>query len=482
MATLQLKGLRPGLDRKNEEQISHGLNLVLRLKRASNMPVLLAKIRQAQRKISAGLGELNFVHYARFLPTHDHTALQVITEFDGPLAPYVLDFAIEIGDVFDLLLRYTKGTERLVPIAQHPGEFLAFVEKHNTVTVLRGLHFPDWPLYAAYPEQTVLDIAGPRNDLPIPKADRWATAVAREDVQGNILMGYRAERVKHFVLRVLEAPKARTWLAGKATPDARPTAGVPQVMSFKPWVPGTKPNLMLNIGLTYAGMEALGIREMWRAAFPEAFKQGPLKRANDNFDVGSNAPDHWWLGGPEQECDIHVVVSLYHAPGARTQFDKAVQSLSDSLPSAGLQLLAEHDAVSNGERSWFGYVDGISNPRIATACPVPDEHQDLQPAATAGEFVLGADYRNVYGGDSLGALPAALATNGSFCAVRVLAQDTNAFFSTLDTEAARLSKETGLQVTPDLLAAKLMGRRYEGAPLSLYPDVQQPTNPSDNGR
>ncbi|MDQ2734574.1 MAG: cytochrome P450 [Pseudomonadota bacterium] len=408
--------------------------------------------------------------------------MQVITEFDGPLGPYVLDFAIEIGDVFDLLLRHTRGTQRLVPIAQHPGEFLAFVEKHNTVTVPPGLHFPDWPLYAAYPEQTLLDIAGPRSDLPIAKADRWATAVAREDVQGNILMGYRAERVKHFVLRVLDAAKARTWLAGKATPDDRPTAGVPQVMSFKPWLPGTKPNLMLNIGLTYAGMEALGIRETWRATFPEAFKQGALKRANDNFDFDSNAPDHWWLGGPGQERDIHVMVSLYHAQGAGLEFDKAVRALSDSLPDAGLQLLAEHDAVYHGGRNWFGYVDGISNPRIATACPVPDEHRDLQPAATAGEFVLGAVYRNVYGGNSLGALPAALATNGSFCAVRVLAQDTKAFFSALEAEAARLSQETGLKVTPDWLAAKLMGRRYEGAPLSLYPDVEQPTNPGDNER
>lgn len=482
LATLQLEGLTPGLDRKNEEQISHGLNLVLRLKRASNMPVLLAKIRQAQRKISAGLGELNFVHYARFLPTHDNTALQVITEFDGPLAPYVLDFAIEIGEVFDLLLRYTQGTERLVPIAQHPGEFLAFVEKHNTVTVVPGLHFPDWPLYAAYPEQTVLDIAGPRTDLPVPKADRWATEVAREDVQGNILMGYRAERVKHFVLRVLDASKARTWLAGKASPPDQRAADVPHVMSFKPWIPGAKPSLMLNIGLTYAGMQALGIREMWRTAFPEAFKQGPLKRANDNFDVGSNAPDHWWLGGPGQERDIHVVVSMYQAPGAGTEFERAFQALSDSLPGAGLQLLAEHEAVSNGGRSWFGYVDGISNPRIATACPVRDVHQDLQPAATAGEFVLGAGYRNVYGGDSLGALPAALATNGSFCAVRVLAQDTEAFFSTVEAEAARLSKETGLKLTPDWLAAKLMGRRYDGAPLSLYPDNQQPTNRCDSER
>lgn len=478
LKTLQLKSLAPSLSRKDGGQISHGLNLVLELKSSADMPVLLAKIRQKQRKINAGLGELNFVHFARFLPTHDNTALQVITEFDGPLAPYVLDFVIEIGDIFDMLLSYTKGTVAIVPVAEHAAEFLAFVEKHNTVTVplplLPDLQVPDWPLYAAYPEQTVLDITGPRSDLPIPKADRWATAVAREDVQGNILEGYHAERVKHFVLRVIDAPKARAWLAGKATPGGLVLGGGLQVSSSTLWAGGVKPKLMLNIGLTYTGMEALGIRKSWREPFPDAFKQGAVQRAKDNFDVGSNAPSGWWLGGPSQERDIHVMVSLYHKAGAEPDFDAAVLSLKASMSGAGLQLLAEHDAVDRDGKSWFGYADGIANPRIATACPVLKKRRDkdLQPAATAGEFVLGADYKNIYGGDSLGALPAALATNGSFCAIRVLAQDTTSFDDTLKAEAARL------KVCFIWLAAKLMGRWFEGAPLSLHPDTQS-TDPDE---
>jgi cytochrome P450/deferrochelatase/peroxidase EfeB len=453
---LQLKGLGTSLPRR-DGQISHGLNLVLKLKDPLRMPLLLARIEQEKRKIDAGLGELNFVHFARFLPTHDNTALQVITEFDGPLAPYVLDFAIEIGGVFNTLLSYTQGTEHIVPIARHAAEFLAFVEEHNTVVVPPGtpeLRFPDWPVYSAYPEQTVLDIIGPRDDLPIPKADRWATPVAREDVQANILRGYRAERVEHLVLRVLDAPKARAWLADKATPDY--SNG------------GVKPELVLNIGLTYIGMEALGIREPWRTPFPEAFRQGARKRAADNFDTGHNAPDHWWLGGPGQEADIHVIVSVYHELGAEAGF-AIKKALTDSLPAGGLELVAEHDAVRRDGVSWLGYADGIANPRIAVACPVPEEDPlDLQPASTAGEFVLGRDYKNIYGGPSLGALPEALATNGSFCAIRVLQQDTKAFDDTVKSEAARLN------VPPDWLAAKLMGRWYKGAPLSLHPDTEPP--------
>ncbi len=482
LTTLEIKILGGNLNRRDDGQISHGLNLVLKLKDVADMGQVLLLIAQKQRKIHAGLGELNFVHFARFLPTHDNTALQVITEFDGPLAPYVLDFIIEIGDVFDLLLGFTQGTASIVPIADHPAEFLAFVKTNNTVTVPSSdpvsdpVLVEDWPVYAAYPEQTTLDILGARDDLPIPKADRWATPVDRADIQGNVLRGYRAEHVAHFVLGVVDAASARTWLANRATANAHGPAGSPKITPATTWE--HKPDLMLNIGLTHGGMLALGIQAPWLAPFPEAFRQGPVYRAENNFDVDDNAPGNWWLGGPSQEQSIHVVVSLYHKAGAAAVFKTAAATLEASLPGAGFRLLARHDADYNNGKSWFGYFDGIANPRIAVASPVPGvkEHkEDLQPAATAGEFVLGANYKNIYGGPSLGNLPAALATNGTFCAVRVLAQDPVRFDGFLQNEAARLN------VSPDWLAAKLMGRWYKGAPVSLFPELQPP-EPAENGR
>lgn len=477
LSKLELAKLGPNLNRVVDGQVSHGLNLVLQLKNPAEMPLVLAKIRQAQRKIDSGLGELNFVHFARFLPTYDNTAIQVITEFDGPLAPYVLDFVIEIGDIFDMLLEATIGTGLIVPVAKHPAEFLAFVAKHNTVTVPGLGGVPDWPLYAAYPDVTLVDVVGPRNDLPIPKSDRWTTLVDRDDVQGNILKGFNAERVRHFVLTVLDAAKARAWLAGRATSATGSAVSVPKVTSFQHWVAGAKPKLMLNIGWTFAGMISLGIRNTWCDPFPKPFKQGALQRAKDNFDVDNNDPANWWLGGPHAAPSTHVMVSLYQAPGCKPEFDLAAAALAASLPSGGLQLLAEHDATSRDGRSWFGYIDSIANPRVAVPCPATGQRdEDLQPAATPGEFILGAKHKNIYGGySSLGNLPEALATNGSFCAVRVLAQDTTLFTQTLSTEAHRLG------VAPKWLAAKLMGRWFEGAPLSLN-SASPTTNPAENRR
>ena len=472
--TLQLDALAKDLARRDAGQISHGLNLVLKLKSPADMPAMLIAIRAMQRKIDAGLAELNFVHYARFLPSPDFSAMQVITEFDGALAPYVLDFAIEIGDVFDMLLGFTQGTEHIVPVADHADAFLAFVEAHNTITIASVGEVKDWPLYASYPEKSVVEIMGARTDLPMPKADRWPTPIAREDIQGNILHGYRAARVRHFMLQVVDPPKARIWLANKATPDES-LGGFPNVTSYRLWSVGAEPDLMLNVGLTYPGMIALGIRDSWLAAFPTAFKEGPVRRAADNFDIAGNSPDHWWLGGPGQEKDIHVLLSLYEKAEVHANFDIATQALVAALTGAGLKLLAKQEATARGGRSWFGYADGIANPRIATACPESGDRLDLQPSATPGEFLLGSYYRNIYGGNSLGQLPAALATNGSFCAVRVLAQDTTAFTNTLKAEASRLGKDA------EWLAAKLVGRWYDGAALSLNPDAPS-SNPSDNKR
>lgn len=450
-------------------QISHGLNLALKLRTEVSMRDVLVQIAQAQSRIDAGLDELSFVHFARFLPTHDNTALQVVTEFDGPLAPYVLDFAIEIGDVFDMLLRNTQGTSHLVPIAEHPAEFLAFVAENNTVSVPNLPPMPELNLYSAYRNTTVLEIVGPRSELPAPKADREVSRVQDWDIQGNVLRGYRAERATHFLLKVVDPAAARSWLAGRTAA----TAALPAITSGTPWPANAYPALMLNVGITGAGMSML-IDSKWLERFPQAFREGAFERARDNFDTGSNAPDRWWLGGAGPAQDIHAMVSLYQRTKADVgAFVTAARALRDSLLLGGLELLIEQDVEHLDGRGPLGYADGIAEPRIASIHD--SERTDLQPASTAGEFLLGAEYKNIYGGSSLGQLPVALASNGTFCAVRILAQDATVFRDALRCEATRLG------VQSDWLAAKVMGRWMDGAPVVLHPE-RPPKDVAENRR
>ncbi len=445
---------------KGNGQVSQGLNLVLRLENPLRMPQLLLEIAKRQREVDQALDELKFVHFARFLPTHRGDALQVITTFDGELEPYAMDFAIAIGDVFSAILSFVADRPPL-PVRDHPEEFWAFIKRNNRVRVI-NLPLPEesyYPVYSAYPAKTVLDIVGPTRRLPMPATDRPPADIDLADVQGNLLENFRAGFARHFIFAVVDAALARPWLAALARGRQ---GGVPKITTAADRY--EKPRTMLNIGFTYAGLEALGVRMRLLASFPEAFRQGPAdaKRATANGDTGPAAPEHWIFGKPEGA--EHLMLSLYVRKEDHEQLGRASAALRDALQQGkcGLSLLSLHDATALDKgREHFGFRDGISQPRLAGQ---PYPRNDMQPAASPGEFLLGADYKDIYGGPSIGKLSPKLATNGTFCAVRVLAQDVVAFNSMLEEGERRLG------VSQAQIAAKLVGRWFDGQPLATHPE------------
>jgi deferrochelatase/peroxidase EfeB len=480
------------------QRVSHGLNLVLKLKHPELMPQMLWDIVIARPVIQRALEGLSFIHFARFVPSWDGKALMVTTEFDGPLEPYVMDFAIALGEVFDRLLSYTVDAPPL-PVSKHPEAFWKFVQEWNRVPFFpwggkrpdsadpNSPFFPsnfDYPLYSSYPDLSAIDIAGPHKRLPPPALDRPAAEVDLSDVQGNILRPYAAATARYLFLRVTHAAKAREWLSQQAAPAAAGrTEPWPTITDASPWprqADGSvwKPALMLNVAFTFEGMQVL-LSNRLRALeqFPEAFRQGALARAKDNDDIGRSKPDDWLLGKAGQT--LHVMLTLqtfasesvggteWHA------FVAAYDALKAQATSHGLAVEAQHEAQAfvgtDGKPTgevYFGYHDGIAQPRIAGQCPVahdgtPSVRSDFQPAASPGEFLLGAGYADIYGGPSLGALSANLAQNGTFVALRLLEQDVDGF----DAMLASQSAATG--VTADELRARLMGRWANGDPLTL---------------
>jgi hypothetical protein len=136
------------LERPLGGQVQHGLNLFLPLKAPVQMPALLALIAKAKPEVFKQLALLDYVHFARFLPSPDGSVLWVITTFDGDLEPYIMDFVGVIGDVFTEILFFIKGAPPL-PVQRYPREFVAFVNAHN---------IPQADVWSAYPDLTVLDI------------------------------------------------------------------------------------------------------------------------------------------------------------------------------------------------------------------------------------------------------------------------------------------------------------------------------------
>jgi hypothetical protein len=135
-------------DSRLEPQVSNGLNLYLPLKSPAQMRALLALLASAQKEVDAALTSLHYVHFARFLPSPDGSALWVITEYDGALESYVMDFVAVLGDVFTNILQFVRGAPRL-PVQKHAREFTEYV-------VAQNIQLPrPW---SAYPDLTVIDI------------------------------------------------------------------------------------------------------------------------------------------------------------------------------------------------------------------------------------------------------------------------------------------------------------------------------------
>ena len=447
---------------RTAEQVSFGLNLSLRLRNPLRMPQLLYQISRQLPEVNEALRELHFVHFARFLPTRGGSSLQVITEFDGPFDHYVLDFAISIDEVFDLILSYVAKPPPL-PIRENPDEFLAFVRRNNRVRIC-GIPLPgrfNYPVFSAYPERSVIDIVGARTDLPAPVAEPPTCEVDRNDIQANILESYNGRSACHLIYQIAEPQGARRWLSELP------------VTSAAPWK--DKPEAIVNVGLTSAGLQALGLPAEELARLPLAFREGPgqADRARASGDVGEAAPERWVLGSPTGRT-VHVMVSV-HAMDPEA-LRRHVSGLSEAVPAGSVIEIRRFEATARGDRrEAFGYHDGLSQPRLALGpasrlhrpCSGPPDSSrmtDLQPAMPVGALLLGAGYLNEFEAPSLGRMPPELVTNATFCAVRILAQDVAAFEKLRDAGARRTGK------TPDQVAAGLMGRwPGDGTPLAIRP-------------
>jgi deferrochelatase/peroxidase EfeB len=299
------------------------------------------------------------------------------------------------------------------------------------------------------------------------------------DVQGIVLNGYGPTFVtaRHCFLEVGDPAGGRRFL-GELLDDARDDGLA--VTTGDRWPNGHKPRSCLNVGITWPGLEALGVAPEVLNAFPTAFREGPAVRAKPDprvekdvglGDVGDSDPENWIVGKPG-EPDVHLVVSIYAQDDDRRRdvsellsAARAADTLTECCPHRDAHTLPGH----GGTEVHFGYRDGIAQPRLADGRG--NLRDDMQPEMPAGDLLLGCDYVNSFGGNYAGSLPRALANNATYGAFRILKQEVRAFEELIEAWSA------AAQMPSEAIAAKLMGRWRTGAPLVLSPDVDNP-NPS----
>ena len=307
------------------------------------------------------------------------------------------------------------------------------------------------------------------------------------DVQGNILRGYRKAQVRHVVLEVLDARKARAWLAATTGSD-RTTA--PAITRAAHWG-DQPPHVCFNVGLTFAGLTALGVPDSTSRMFPEAFREGMAARAPKLGDWGSSAPEHWypWF---RNSAAVHAIATL-HANTAAL-LDEHERVLTSGPGAQAFKVLGRNDGARfDGEAVHFGYRDNISEPRFANIHS-PDKYDD-QPLAPLGTVLLG--YSTAFEQVTWNVPnPPVFGRNGAFNAFRVLEQDVAAFESFLDRAADQLlASPAASELLPpgsgqdavlrrssmrEVVAAKLCGRWRTGTPLALSPRDPAPSPPVSN--
>jgi hypothetical protein len=141
-------GTELAMDFGLEQQVQNALNLWLPLKNPSQMPALMALLQSKVTPVHEALSSLHYVHFARFLPSIDGSLLWVITEYDGGLESYIMDFVGVLGDEFTAILQFIAGAPPL-PVQRYAREFTQWIIDHNLGKI---------SAWAAYPEVTVIDI------------------------------------------------------------------------------------------------------------------------------------------------------------------------------------------------------------------------------------------------------------------------------------------------------------------------------------
>jgi Dyp-type peroxidase family len=296
-----------------------------------------------------------------------------------------------------------------------------------------------------------------------------------DDIQGNILRGYRHLHFVAYLFYEIDAGHVeglRELLAELTDrdPDRKPRL---TIMTAAPWRDKTQVTDALNIAFTRQGLDKLEWGDRFER-FPD-FSQGMYERAVDyaGEDPESRAR---WEKGLRDEADLLFALYCHTADHREEQ----LHTLRECAADAGLTRVAcllagrkegTDSASAFGAREHFGFRDGFSQPAIeGTPYGHPERRsrgegvleRPLTPGGRwrpvrVGEFILGhRDEDGAVPGDTDEQSPH---VDGTFMVWRKLSQDVNGFTEYVE----------GKGIHPAKLAAKLVGRWYDGTSLVKAP-------------
>lgn len=289
--------------------------------------------------------------------------------------------------------------------------------------------------------------------------------VDTSDLQGMVLgniAGYRL--VRHLIFSAPDAGSMRRFVQ-----EIRP------LILFGTNKPTAAHGWVANISFAAGAMAQLLPPDVY-AKLESTFRSPP--DAERIGDVGASAPSKWWEGrfrGEEVSCFVHV-----HAVGD-AQLEAATAEIVEEAKGAGLVEKFPRAAggrldgaflgfgpAGKGARLHFGYVDGLSNGKVAWAgAPSPERPVDFR------SVVIG-HYDDRFPCAPARDPAATILRDSSYLVFRWIYQDVATFERFLTAKGPALYPALPPAQARELLAAKIMGRWRDGTPLCLAPDAPAP--------
>jgi deferrochelatase/peroxidase EfeB len=280
-------------------------------------------------------------------------------------------------------------------------------------------------------------------------------------VQALIVHRMRRPISRHLLFRFGDTDQARTFVR-----DLTPQVAMADVD------PGTTSGPLHSVGITFAGLQALGVAPDLLAQFDAIFKTGPQAFPLGDVPGSRSDPAGWWER-QFQTRDIHCVVHVYAvADQALDDVTHAVRvmgsrnGLTELIPRIDGTVLESRSL--GGSRVHFGYRDGISQPGLAW-----DDQAQGAEQVNFRTILLG--YSTPEHSSAPRAGPAADLVRGSaYGMFRWIRQDVALFNRFLSTAGPQVFPALPPPDAIELLAAKFVGRWRNGTPLVL-----SPTDPKD---
>lgn len=330
-----------------------------------------------------------------------------------------------------------------------------------------------------------------------------------DDIQGNILPGFKKDSQHFLFFRIVDPMSARAWLKSLVLrlSTAREVLAAHSMWKGMKLKLGRDPDnldfLFLNCAISMQGLEKLGIPDV-QDFDDQAFKLGLEERSSSIGDPprGSGepgAPETWVFGSGQRRPDVLLIL-------ATDDSDWAVRTEGELITSAqqqGLeQIYVDRGRVRPGAlagHEHFGFKDGISHPAVrGRKSTAPNDFVEPRTWPEASSFDI---YRSrfaapgrplVWPGHFLFGYPRQKrdepesmrpnseppgpkwALNGSFLVYRRLSQDVQRFHTFL-VEATETLRQKGFDpnLTPERLGALLVGRWKSGWPVMRDPNVDR---------